>query len=1144
MYKEIKRTGSARCLSVALAWFSRLARLIRPQKCRAFVVNLMPPLVKVAARREEAVLRPLADASRGIFGVLGPSATDAETRALLRALFDNLVDGGSDAALRRAAAECVANVAALSKNSGHFLHWTLGVLLDLLMEREAVHAPSRIVGVLLCAKLLVPHIYDRPELELSARGESEDEKGEISEGLDGGRGPPLSHRMLQLYEFCLHFIDHENHSVVVQALETMHQILASPPACILPILVSPGGITRSYISYVRKVDVGESTSSHDEEKELLMDLDQESKVKAGRIQIKYDSIAEEPQEETGDESKMAGESGDHLSVEERSLCIRTPDSTAAGESMMEVEGIGNFCDGDIPLIYCSRKITFRFLLTREKGVLTPDRVSRISTKVLAMSCLTASVRLCPKIFLITLFADQDDADDPTIPVIRDVCSYAEKYEETDPQLMGSAALLMGTVMHGALVESAGNLELWFNGRRIDHLDIVDRLKDMVLSCESAITMRMALSSVGLFLERVCQLQMASMMLGLLEVLPALSRVKYWLVRQELCDLVAKIPFAAVHHAADPFRSKSIKDRFRSTVFEMLGDEDARVRVAAAASLVRLSGGHLFDGDGGDGDVVGSTASDMARDLLHPIVGSSGASAADSEGVLSGSPTSPSVESRVHRLVATLSERLVLSESQRAVAGCVEALDLLAEKYPPVHCALAWGCHVDAVEGLSLSSPALDLLGTILSLLTKSSVAHDLQIQSKLISLAGRLCSGLMAERIRRGAAHSDDVKLESLATELLVHCVKVFAIVSCVVEGGAAHPLGTPKNALQSITNPSLSPIKKKVGIGSSPPPQNSLGGEKQQFAQNSSSSSSTSGTASSQDGSMNLKSDLAQDGSRKIGFFGGSPHYSKILDVSRGVFSAHRVSAAAAGEESFSRFTAPLRAALRCLSAILELSASNSVGKNTEEILSYLKTNLALHPRLTLGCVQSLLRCIFKTNLVAAAKDNPDIFGAVGRERSQKIDKGRGMFHPCFEAPYNELVHAFHLSSGAAEQTAAGHSPSAGPHLQRGPSSSSLPLRTKSSLIKSLGNKTADRAALASYIRLFEPMVIRALKLYTLSSDAQQQSQVYHHYHSSSGNRVQPSLSKHSSFRQIRFLSCSFSSYNSESIIACWTRTKFSSAS
>lgn len=524
LYKEIKRTGSARCLSVALAWFSRLAPMIRPQKCRAFVVNLMPPLVKVAARKEEAAMRALADAARGIFQVLGPFATDSETRALLRALFDNLFDR-NDAALRRAAAKCIADVAALSKNACHFLHWTLGMLLDFLMEGEAVNTPSRIIGVLLCAKLLIPKIYDRPELELSS-GASDDEKGLTPEEDNNGRGRLLAHRVLQLYEFCLHFMDHENHSVVVQALETMHQILASPPVCILPTLVSPGGITRSYISYMRKVDGGgEVTSAQDEEKELLMDLDQESRVKTGRIQMKYDSIAEEAPEETGDESKIAVESGDNLSVEESSIAIKTPDSTIAEESG-EVEGIGGFCDGDIPLIYCSRKITFKFLLTREKGVLTSDRVSRISTKVLAMNCLTASIRLCPKIFLITLFADQDDADDPTIPVIRDVCNYAENYDETDPQLVGSAALLMGTVMHGALVESAGNLELWFNGRRIDHLDIVDKLKDMMLSCDSAITMKMALTSVGLFLKLVCQSHMAAMILGLLEMLPALSKVSH------------------------------------------------------------------------------------------------------------------------------------------------------------------------------------------------------------------------------------------------------------------------------------------------------------------------------------------------------------------------------------------------------------------------------------------------------------------------------------------------------------------------------------------------------------------------------------------------------------------------------------------
>ena len=382
----------------------------------------------------------------------------------------------------------------------------------------------------------------------------------------------------------------------------------------------------------------------------------------------------------------------------------------------------------------------------------------------------------------------------------------------------------------------------------------------------------------------------------------------------------------------------------------------------------------------------------------------------------------------------------------------------------------------------VSGPGLHLLATLVSLLTKSSVAHDLQIHSKLISVAGKLCAGLMVETARRKAT-ADIPLLESVSTELLYHCVKVFAIVSCVVEGGASPSLGTPRNTLQSITNPSLSPMKKKVGIAS-PPPQNTTG-DRQQSLQ---SSPSMSATGTSQDGVLNLKSDLAQDGTRKIGFFGGSPHYGKILEVSRAVFAVYRV--AAVGDESFGRFSAPLRAALRCVASILELSASNSIGKNTEEVLSYLKTNLALQPYLTLACVQSLLRCIFKTNVVATTKGFLDAPSSVGRSQ---LDPRGGMFHACFDVPFNELVHAFHLPSGAAtdQGTAAPAAAAEQKPLQRNLSAAALPLRTKSSLIKSLGSKAADRAALASYIRLFEPMVIRALKLYTLASDAQQQSQV-----------------------------------------------------
>ena len=50
LFKEIKKNGSVRCVKSALIKFSDLASLIRPQKCRAYVVNLLPCLIKIARR--------------------------------------------------------------------------------------------------------------------------------------------------------------------------------------------------------------------------------------------------------------------------------------------------------------------------------------------------------------------------------------------------------------------------------------------------------------------------------------------------------------------------------------------------------------------------------------------------------------------------------------------------------------------------------------------------------------------------------------------------------------------------------------------------------------------------------------------------------------------------------------------------------------------------------------------------------------------------------------------------------------------------------------------------------------------------------------------------------------------------------------
>ncbi len=71
LYKEIKKNGSARSLRSALTKFAAIADQIRPQKCRAYIVNLLPCLIKISARQEESVHETLAESVTAIFRVLG-----------------------------------------------------------------------------------------------------------------------------------------------------------------------------------------------------------------------------------------------------------------------------------------------------------------------------------------------------------------------------------------------------------------------------------------------------------------------------------------------------------------------------------------------------------------------------------------------------------------------------------------------------------------------------------------------------------------------------------------------------------------------------------------------------------------------------------------------------------------------------------------------------------------------------------------------------------------------------------------------------------------------------------------------------------------------------------------------------------------
>ena len=154
----------------------------------------------------------------------------------------------------------------------------------------------------------------------------------------------------------------------------------------------------------------------------------------------------------------------------------------------------------------------------------------------------------------------------------------------DPGLRAAAARLGWRVMRGACLESgAAGPGRWFpqqeEGRDLLAV-LVDGLQD-----SSSTVVRAGLAGAGLALPLLLQCggQLAGQTAALLTSLPALASQAYWLVRLDLCDLLARL---------DPLPATFLLPAWSSLVItallQLLGDVDTRVRAGAARALVTLA----------------------------------------------------------------------------------------------------------------------------------------------------------------------------------------------------------------------------------------------------------------------------------------------------------------------------------------------------------------------------------------------------------------------------------------------------------------------------------------------------------------------------------------------------------------------------
>ena len=161
LFKEIKRNASPRRVKAAIVRFAELAYLIKPQKCRAYVMNLLPLLIAVCNREDEGIQESLITTMPKIVSVLGPFFSESELHNFLKNLFEILVSKLSSS--RRMAAECITSLCHSCLKPGIFYSISLEKMLVLTITQDA--SPHALIGGFLGLRKILVSVSELPRKE-------------------------------------------------------------------------------------------------------------------------------------------------------------------------------------------------------------------------------------------------------------------------------------------------------------------------------------------------------------------------------------------------------------------------------------------------------------------------------------------------------------------------------------------------------------------------------------------------------------------------------------------------------------------------------------------------------------------------------------------------------------------------------------------------------------------------------------------------------------------------------------------------------------------------------------------------------------------------------------------------------------------
>ncbi|KAG1678706.1 Huntingtin [Nymphon striatum] len=818
------------------------------------------------------------------------------------------------------------------------------------------------------------------------------------------------------------------------------------------------------------------------------------------------------------ESKQVKASNTQLDVEYQDVPLA--ELSPVQSTRFQVGDIGSFIDEDVPLLYCTRLLCSSFLLTGYPGSVIPDQNIRVSVKSLALNCLAGVFNLYPKAFYYTLF--KSTTSEGETQWIQDIVLFST---HSDPRLRGSMATLLGTFLKSALSKSGCQFDIWLKDLQIeiDHKADLESHISIILALivdESSIASRIGLQALRICLPLLLQSVHAILALQLLKSLIDIHNNPYWLVKVELIEILSTINFKTVAflethvsnqkpgHCSQNFAGGTIQWRvINKVIIHLLGDEDHRVRFASSQALLRMIPNMFYPSDANLQDPIIASAKEKSATLLDPIIQDGSSFIPPTHAVIP--PFNSFIEGNLTRIIDLLSKKLMTSTSRHLTFGCIEALKHLSEEYVVTHYINAWSIlfsdeHANRSQlknqtGISnMKSESFQekekaeasIVSYLMALTTNSALSLDLTAHQNMLQLTGNLLSGACYQcLLQKSSSVSNEkyvdktwlvVQNKHIATSLeqmrshLMRLLNIYVHVVDEIQPGPPHI----KPTLPSLpTTPSLSPVKRRVKSKE----ESNLPSPLAAVAKNSPSKQLSLDSK--------LPSEKEKNSSNKsgLGTFYHVNHYMKLFEVIRGAYSTYKISL---DVQSTEKLIGLLKSCLTNLCQILEIAGIDEMGKCADELLSYLKSVLIIDSSSTIQCVQQLLKSLFGTNLASwfdssnfpVTAGDQISSGTVGRKpghatrlNSSNGHTSCGLYHNCFTTPYTHLTQSLNSaikSTVPALETAEESQGNGWMSWLRKKSDKKL-----SGVIKS-STKQSEKNSLASYIRLFEPLVIKVLNL------------------------------------------------------------------